>query len=216
MAYDPENYLLSTTRELQKYVERGFDNSVLDVDLLPIGRFVYQVIMEFPGDVIADITTAPLPKTLVHFELDDSENRVVGFGDNIFSENYDAASQSITPQEASYHQLNFDVGVWASDVSGGTTARLNAQQILNGLFVGFLAQRSIMASSDGGDGGLELLSYHGGQFITERVNEINTYRMVGAELELRVFSRTLRASVDSIPAIEGIEIEELDTFGMEG
>lgn len=208
MAYDPEIYLESTLRELETYVKRGFDKIALDADLEPIGRFAYQIVMEFPGDVISEIHTMPLPRTIIHFELDDSENKPVGFGDNIFAENYDALSGLITPQEASHHQLNFDVGIWSSDVSGGTTARLRAQQILNGLFVGFLAQQALTESSNGGDGGLEILRYFGGQFLTERVNEINTYRMVGAELELRVYSRTPRSV--SVPAITGIEIEEID------
>jgi hypothetical protein len=206
--YNPEIYLESALRELQTYVSRGFDSAVLDNNAESAGRFTYQVVMEFPGDVIDDIRTVPLPKTIIHFELDDSENKPVGLGDNIFAENYDVATKTITPQEATYHQLNFDVGIWASDASGGTTSRLRAQQILNGLFVGFLARQALLASSDGGDGGLEILRYHGGQFLTERVNDVNTYRMAGAELEMRVYSRTPRSI--SIPTIEGIAIEEIE------
>lgn len=212
MTYNPEIYLESTMRELEKYANNGFNNAVLDGNLQPVGLNAYQIVMEFPGDVIEDIQTVPLPRTIIHFECDDAEDKVVGFGDNIFAWNYDSPSATVTPQEASQHQLNFDVGIWSSDVSGGTTARMRAQQILKGLFVGFLAQQNLTASCDGGDGGLEILRYHGGQFVTERVNEINTYRMVGAELELRVFSRTALAFADGVPAIEGILIDELDVF----
>ena len=215
MTYNPEMYLESTLRELEKYAKNGFDKAVPDQNLDPVGLYAYQVIMQFPGDVISDIQTVPLPKTIIHFELDDAEDRVVGIGDNIFEWNYSGGTETVSPQEASQHQLNFDVGIWASDVSGGTTSRLRAQQILKKLFVGSLAQKALDLSADGGDGRLEILRYHGGQFVTERVNEINTYRMVGAELEMRVFSRTPHDPALDIQAIEGIVINELDVFTVE-
>src|SRR5438874_8777116 len=109
--YDPEKFLESTSRVLKDYVEAN------------VNTRIYNVIMEFPG---ADIDSGQLPlqKTIIHFELDDIDSKPVGMGSGMFADNYDSVLQQITPQYASVHRLLWDVGIWASDRSGGTTSRM--------------------------------------------------------------------------------------------
>lgn len=207
MTYNPEKWLESLVRTLQAYAEQGIDNAVKDNLGSPAGLEAYQVIMEFPGEVIDDVKNLPLQKTIIHFEIDDPQTRLVGFGDNIFNQNYDDVTETVSPQEARLHTVNFDVGIWSTDSSGGTTARMRAFQILNTLFSGSQATTALRTFSDGGDGPIDILRFAGGRFATERVNDINVYRTVGAELEVRVFSRTARPPAE--PAITGVTVEEI-------
>jgi hypothetical protein len=128
----------------------------------------------------------------------------VGIGPQIYAQNYDSATQTVTPQEAGWHQINFDVGIWTSDKAGGTTARMRAYQILNNLLHGSLGQKAFDASADGGDGRVEILRWDGGRFITETINDVPTYRSIDGVLEVRVFSRTPRIIAPPVPAIEEI------------
>lgn len=207
MTYNPEIWMESLVRTLQAYVQQGFDNAVRDNNGDPVGLEVYNIIMEFPGESIDNVKTLPLKKTIVHFEIDDPQTRVVGFGDNIFNDNFDEVESTVKPQEARLHTVNFDVGIWSTDTTGGTTARMRAYQILNSLFSGSQATAALRAFSDGGDGPIDILSFAGGSFATERVNDINVYRTIGAELEVRVFSRTLLPPAE--PAITGVTVDEI-------
>jgi len=189
MTYDPEKWLETAVRSLKAYAESKFDSDV------------YDVIAEFPGTEI-DPRKLPLSKTLIHFETDDIVNRVIGFGDNIFRDNFDEDEMTVQPQEAKEHRINFDVGIWSSDRSGGTTARMRAYQILDLLFCGSRARRAIWNATSTGDGGLEIIEYTGGRFVTERVNDIPMYRSVDSQLEIRVYSRTPKG--DPEPAVETV------------
>ncbi len=204
--YNPEIHMESLSRCLKEYAEDGFKNAIRDEANNPSGDELYQIVMEFPGTEITAMKV-PLEKTIIHFEIDDVEDRVVGLGDNIFADNYvnnvGVGTDTVNPQEAKMHMVNFDVGIWSSDRSGGVTSRLRAQQILINLFLGSIAQAKIREATHGGDGCLEILRYTGGNFATERINDVDVYRMMGAELVIRVFSRTPIAD-DPFPAIESI------------
>lgn len=191
MSYDPEKYLESTSREIKRYVEANINTGI------------YRVVMEFPGSIV-DAEKVPLNKTIIHFEIDGDDKTLLGFGDNVFDTNYDAATHLNSPQAAERHVLNFDVGIWSSDRSGGTTARMRAKQLLAAMFAvdRVAAFRSF---TDGGDGGIEILNFSGGRFALDvSANDIRLYRMVDCALTVRVFSRTPLATVNPEPAIESI------------
>jgi len=211
MPFDPEKWLESMIRELKTYVGAGINNSVLNPSQVPVGLYnpttnpngPYELVMEFPTPESMR-TKVPLPRTMVHLEIDAIDNNLLGFGDGIFRTNYDSGSQTASPQAAGSHHVNFDVGIWSSDKSGGTTARLRMYQLLNTLFHGKLAQLAFDAQADGGDGRIEILNFSGGRFITETINDVVTYRTVEGVLELRVFSRTPMAHTVDVPTIEEI------------
>lgn len=191
MGYDPEKYLESALREIKAYVESNINTGI------------YKVVMEFPGSII-DAEKMPLNKTVIHFEIDGDEKSLLGFGDNVFDTNYDAATHLNSPQAAERHVLNFDVGVWSSDRSGGTTARLRAKQLLAAMFaVDRIA--TFRDFTDSGDGGIEILDFSGGRNALDvSANDIRLYRMVDCTLSVRVFSRTPLAIVNPETAIESI------------
>jgi hypothetical protein len=211
MTYDPEIFLESLMRELKKYVGTALNNSVRDSSGNPVGLYnpptntngIYELVMEFPTPESMR-TKVPLPRTVIHFEIDAIDHRWVGFGDQVKRLNYNSTDQTVSPQEAGWHRINFDVGVWTSDKAGGTTARMRAMQTLRFLFHGKLAQQAFDASAKGDDGRIEILHYMGGRFITETINDVLTYRTVDGTLELRVFSRTPLYLSPPAPAIEEI------------
>lgn len=186
--FNPEIWLESTTRVLKEYVEANVNTGI------------YQVVMEFPGPMV-DSMTPPLKKSIFHFEVDGIPERPLGFGDNMALLNYDADTQTTNPQEAREVRLDFDVGIWTSDASGGTTSRMRMRQLLLYLFGGSQAYDRLKAFSDGGDGYLEILRFGGGSFTTDSINDERLFRMIDCSLEIRVFSRT-RLSNAPGPAIE--------------
>jgi hypothetical protein len=203
MVYNPESWLESTTREIKSYALDGFTNAVLDENSLPAGDEIYDVVMEFPGPMLDD-SENPLQKTLIHFEVDDQRDGMVGLGENIYADNYDAIAQTVNPQYAGLHVINFDVGVWASAKSGGVTSRLRAKEILFDLFGSPSGRLNFQSITDGGDGRVEILDYTGGRFIQDAVNDVPVYRMIDGQLVVRVFSRTKLSNVPG-PSIEEID-----------
>lgn len=181
----------------------GFTNAVLDNNNNAAGDQIYDVIMEFPGPLL-DNADNPLPKTLIHFEIDDERDMMVGLGENIYADNYDGVAHTVNPQYAGLHQINFDVGIWASDQSGGTTARLRAKQILYDLLGAPSGRINFQATTDGGDGRVEILDYTGGRFIRDTINDVPVFRMIDGQLVVRVYSRT-KLSATPGPSIEGID-----------
>jgi hypothetical protein len=194
--YNPEQFLETVVRTLKEYTEEAFHQSVVDDQLNYVGEKVYEVEMEFPAtDRISK--SVPLEKTLIHFEIDDIEDRIIGLGDQVYNLNFDIQTGLIQPQSAAEHRIDFDVGVWTSDRAGGITSRLRAYQILRNLFFGSVAIEKLRTRSvsydpdDGGvDGIIDIWSFSGGRFITEVINDINVYRIAGCSLILRVYSRT--------------------------
>lgn len=200
--YNPEIWMESLTRCLKEYVETGFDEAVLDDMNNPVGLQVYTVIMEFPSTEKI-ISMLPSKQTVVHLEIDDITNRPLGFGKPISNYNYDAIAQEMKPQEVKQHVVNFDLGIWAYDKSGGTTARLRALEILTDLFQGWKAQQRMDEAVDVGDGRIEILMFEGGRFITDKINDIDVYRTVNSSMDVRVFSRdALPDDAQAVPTIE--------------
>lgn len=209
--YNPEDWLLTLTRGIKDYAELGLKNSVLNESDEPVGDEVYEVVMEFPTtDEILKLV--PLKKTIVHFEIDDIEDRELGFSGNmetVVKWNYDEDLQQVIPQEGVEHRVNFDVGIWSSDRAGGKTQRLRAYQNLIRLFQGKLAHddlRDATLRTDDGefDGALEILDFSGGRFLAEQVNDVTLYRMVNCTLVIRCYSRTspLRTPIPTIEIID--------------
>src|SRR5207253_1125216 len=118
--YDPEHWLETTVRALKDYMNANLNTRI------------YDVVMEFPGAIV-DAEKMPIKKTIIHFEIDAIDSKPVGLGDNIFASNYDSGLHQNSPQTAERHMINFDVGIWASDRSGGLTSRLRARQTLSNL-----------------------------------------------------------------------------------
>ncbi len=203
MPYDPEIWLESFNRTLKEYVLEGVDNAIKDQGGAAAGDKIYEVVFEFPGTELLE-KLMPNDRALMHFEIDDPQNRLVGIGDNIFRDNFDAADDTIRPQEARVHEINLDVGVWSWDRSGGTTTRMRAYQILLNLFHGSRAQKAAWEFSTSGDGGIEILSFTGGRFLTEQIGDIPVYRIVDCQLECRVYSRTPMPARE--PAIESFTV----------
>jgi len=211
LAYEPEIYLESTVRCLKAYVEDGFLKSVVDDTQTYAGDEVYEIVMEYPStDEI--LRFVPLGKTVIHFEIDDMDNRILGFGENVFNYNYDDVLQQEEPQNASEHRINFDVGIWASDRSGGITSRLRAYQVLRNLFQGGLAIEKLRAATNAGDGELDILQFESGRFLTDRINDLNVYRTINSTLVIRVFSRTpkeiIRPTIEEILQDENLSIDD--------
>jgi len=190
MSYDPEQWLESVIREIKSYFT---DHANMRI---------YDVVMDFPGTEIATMTV-PITKTIVHFAVDEIVSREVGMGDNVFADNLDEGTNEILPQTAMENVINFDVGVWSADSSGGTTMRMRARQLLQNLF-GVGAWESFRNRTDGGDGGIEIRRFSGGRFVMDRVNDVRLYRMVDCQMDVRVYSRTPITFATPGPTIEEV------------
>lgn len=187
--YNPEKYIETAVRGIKDYVTANLNTRI------------YEVVMEFPGASL-DASKMPLRKTIIHFEIDDSVDSPLGFSPDPLVWNY-VVDDGVYPQWAAMHRLNFDVGVWASDDTGGTTARMRAKQELQRLFGYQSSITALREATDGGDGCVEITRFSGGNFAVDQVGDVRMYRVVNAELEVRVFSRT-PLPTESAPAIEDI------------
>jgi hypothetical protein len=177
MPYNPDKYLTSAFRELKAYVlaQLGLSGAVLDP---------YEVIMSYPdSQTVAD--KMPLTKTLIHFDIDDETRMFLGLGDNVLDTVINEGDETIEEWEAGLHEIVLNVGVWASVQSGGVSARLEARQDLDRMFNGPDARKRLMAASDG----IEILSFTGGMFVNDLINDMPVFRVVDMALRLRVFSR---------------------------
>jgi len=201
--YNPEFWLETSTRALEEYIQRGFDEMIAP----SLGDHFFEVMLGYPEAGLIN-RLMPFRRTLVHIEIDDIDNRLLGFGDNIGRDNYDANTGLLQLQEAGEHRIDFDIGVWTDDAAGGTTARLRAYQMLNILLQGAMATRSLFDASTNGDGGVEIIEFQGGRFIVERVNDLPVYRIVACTLTVRVFSRSPLVISPQEPAIQEILIRQ--------
>lgn len=178
MTYDADNWLVSATRELGTYV----DTLLADPDA--------EVEMSFPNT--RDWTKeTPLPKTLIHFEQDDMEDRALGFG----SPGVDVVNNltgTVEHQEAAWHLINFDVGVWVSAEGGGATKRMETVQALKNMFTTAGGKTAFNEATEG----LWVVSFDGGRNALDRINDIPVWRAMEMTLVLRVFSRHLPVAPD--------------------
>lgn len=180
---DPNDWFETTFRALKSYIE-----SLVDSD-------IYDVINNFPStSLLAE--RLPLDKTIIHFEIDNVSNPVLGFGDNVTDYEYDDVSGTVIPIEAQWHVVNFDFGVWTSDRSGGVTARLRAFQALQDAFVGVQAFQNCFNAT-----GLEIVSFTGGNFTEELINDQRVWRIADLVLVIRVFSSRKPAPVPYVDEV---------------
>lgn len=199
--YDPRKWLPSMFRALSEYVSGGIDASTKHFDE-DIGLRAYEILFDFPA---ARVDPRKLPfrneqgeaTTLFHLEIDNIDSQPLGFGDNQFTETIYAANGTVVPEEAHGHEVTFDVGVWATDESGGSSARLEAYGILDSIFSGPGAQNACQSLT----GGVLIRSFSGGRFLTETVNDIRLYRVADVELVTHVYSSKL-VQPAVIPVIE--------------
>jgi len=201
--FDPEIWLETTLRGLKEYAEQQFDNALVGPDG-PVGLEAYEIVMEFPGATL-DASKVPMRRTVVHFEIDDIVTSTMGFGSGGVEEIYDEATGTVLIQEAQRQRILFDLGIWATDASGGSTSRARARQILTTAFGGNAGAKRLCEFTDGGEGQLELLNFSGGRFLMDRINDMGVYRMVDCTLEIGVYSRTPKDAVVPMPAIITID-----------
>jgi hypothetical protein len=172
VTFDPDEWLTSTFRALKDYLMRNADRDIYEI----VGSFVEA------DDLAREL---PLKKTIIHFEVDIIDNNLLGFGDGVVKVNEDEIQETVSEEEAVWHEINFDVGVWASDGTGGVTARMDAYQLLCNLLSGPSAEERFFTESEG----VEIRYFRGGRFDLEKVNDVRLYRAVDMELLVRVAGR---------------------------
>ena len=183
ITYDPESWLLSATRSLGDYVTTTLDDPDTDVE------------MSFP-DTRSWPKQVPLAKALVHFEQDGLDNPILGFGspgDDILDDS-DPLNPTLLHREAAMHDLNFDVGIWVSAECGGTTKRMELMQVLANMFTTSLGKKALNAATEG----LTVMSFNGGRFEIDRINDIPVWRALDMTLIVRCFSRHIPAVPDVV------------------
>jgi hypothetical protein len=192
--YDPDNWLVSMTRALASYVEITLND--LDV----------RVEMSFP-DVRLWEKTSPLDKVLIHFEQDDLNDPPMGFGVpglDVFDDVTDPLNPTYIKQEAAWHDVNYDVGVWVSVEQGGPTKRMQTVQALKNMFataVGRLAFNEAV-------GGLTVVSFNGGRNNLDRINDVPVWRVMEMSLVLRAISRHIPVTTQVAP-LDFVQDEDL-------
>lgn len=140
---------------------------------------VYQVVFDYsPAQITSQLL--PLQRTVLHFAIDNIDNPLLGYGRAV-TETYEtdqAIESEILP-----HEINFDVGAWASAKTGGSSSRLELYQLLTKLFQGVEAKAKCFEATDG----IEIMSFNGGRFFVDRINDLEVYRIIGAELVVKVY-----------------------------
>lgn len=187
--YNEADWLPSLFRSLSDFVSIEINKWVKDGNNQNAGLEVYEISFDFPA-AFDDPALVPLrnadgrPVTLIHFVVDDIDNMPVGIGSNEIKETVDEDTYIVTTQEAEAHVVNFDVGIWATDASGGSSSRLVAYQMLSRLFGPPSAREHFQSVT----GGVEIMSFRGGRMIQETVNDIRVYRVIDCTLVARVYS----------------------------
>lgn len=183
--FDPDvDWLVSCNRALAEYVAAAFDPDLVTVE------------MNFPDT----LHLLPLETTLIHFEQDDMDHPVLGFG----TPGKEVFTPSTGPgvgqegtwliQEAVQHVVNFDMGVWASAQSGGATHRMKVMQTLSNLFAPAVARLAFREAT-----GMQVVSFAGGRNELDRLNDTPVWRALDMTLVLRVFSRHTPATPEIVP-----------------
>lgn len=201
-AYDPDHYLVSTLRSIESWTRDR-------LEAMPEMGGVFDLEMSYP-DTTRLAKDVPLRKLLVHFELDDDPDIVLGFGQpgiDLFDE--DAEEAMI--QEATLHRLNFDIGIWASAEAGGATKRMEARQALMRLFGSVYGRQEFNLATEG----LQVVSFEGGSDVLDRVGDLPMWRTTRAELVVEVFGRIIPALAE-LTAMETNQLQNLTIIGDDG
>lgn len=203
-AVNPDAWVTSFFRALKAYVLANAPVIAAEP--------IYEIVSSYPSPGLLS-KRMPFEKTLVHFEIANVEQTMFGFGDNVVDwEDNDVPNQIKTEWEASEHLVTLDVGVWASDESGGVTSRLEAYELLDKLFVGSTAFDACLTATDG----IEIRELRGGRFLPDTVGDVPIYRIVDIELDVRVFSRKRsvpRTWIGGMVQDPGIEIDDIVIIG---
>lgn len=165
-----DNWLTTAFRAIVDYLKSNLDQNI------------YDVIGSFPPDSLFN-KLMPFDKTVVHIEIDDISHPILGFGDNVTQLLYNDVDGTVIPVEAKRHVLNFDLGVWASELSGGESSRLVTYQLLERLFNGVEAYRNFFNAV-----GMEIQSFRGGNFIPQTINDMEVWNIAGIALVVQCFS----------------------------
>jgi hypothetical protein len=185
IAYDPENWLVTLPRCLGSWVQSKFDSDLVTVE------------MEFP-DTNELQRKWPLDKVLVHFQQDDLEHPVLGFGVpgvEEFVAGPGGVGGDWRLKEAQVHHVNYDVGVWCSAETGGETARNEVLQTLSYLFT-LPNSRNAMRDETGG---LFPQSFSGGRYDLDRINDQPVWRAMDMTLIVRAVERFVPQTFEVVP-----------------
>lgn len=208
--FNPDLWIETLHRGIHDYVKSQINSYILDDTDSPAGLEAYDVVMDWPESVTA-AQDVQLEKTLIHFVIDDILSEKLGFGNDIVNATetlQDAPLPDLVHfHQARRHMVNYDVGIWASDQSGGSTSRLVTYQMLDKIFGGEQTRRDFSTAT----GGVEIVRFNGGTFITERVNDVRLFRVIDCELVLRVFSRVkLEDQVITEEIVQAPDLEDYD------
>lgn len=199
--YNPDQWFVSLIRSLEEYVVDSFNAEVSGN-----GDEIWRIIMDFPESDDLPEVVGESDKILVHFAPDNIENIKLGYGLDIVdftttppSGPPPAPAGSVNESEAEPHLVNFDVGIWTYDNTGGATLRMETYQLLERFLHGPRAYQAVKDATEG----VEVQSYNGGRWVTERIAGTRVFRMVDAELIVRVYSRKL--TIAAAPLTDSIE-----------
>lgn len=176
-------------------------------EVLLVGSQTYKIVSGFPADDLFR-QRMPLDDVLIHVDIDDIQNPIFGFGDNVIVgfNQYDIPNQyEVTEVEAQQHVVNFDLGVWATERAGGETARLKVYQRLTHALAGTEAYSTFAERT-----GVQIQSFDGGQFIMETINDIKVWRVAGMTLVVQVFNKRFRSPVPYIESIASDGVLHID------
>lgn len=158
---------------------------------------LYDIVEGFPADDTFDRKRMPLDKVLIHLDIDNINNPVFGFGDNVVDRTYDTpAAHQVIEVEAQKHVLHFDLGIWASERAGGGSARLVAYQRLTHMFHGTEAYRACSELA-----GVQIESFTGGRLIVETINDIKTWRVANISLTVQCFNRRFKTPSTTLETV---------------
>jgi hypothetical protein len=199
--FDPTNWLLSATRVLGEYVSVFVDDEDVKVE------------MSFP-DTTAWPEELPLKMAVIHFEQDEIQNPMIGFGNPGVEEIEDIPDgpSTWTLSEAAWHEINFDVGVWVSAEMGGATKRMELVQKLTNLFTVAGFKQNMLDET----GGLWAVNFTGGRNALDRVNDIPVWRAMDMTLILRVSSKHVPPPFDIVVIGEVDQVQDLTIYGEDG
>lgn len=171
-AFDPQDWLVSATRAIASYIAITLDDPDVTVE------------EDFP-DTRSWRHETPLPKSIVHIAQDNLSDTPMGFGRPGIYVTDDVAGTGVL-QEAAQHMIDYDVGVWVSAEGGGSTKRMQLVQVLKNMFT---VAGNKLAFQDA-TSGITIVSFEGGNFALDHVNDQPLWRAMGMTLIVKVFSRT--------------------------
>lgn len=188
--FQPDTWLTSLQRSLKDFIEAKINAYFLDNNNLPTGANAFEIVFDWPqSDELAK--SVKLPRAIIHLIVDDISNVKLGFGSDVVDVDEEihlpASADLRFEKEAQGHVLNFDVGVWTSDQSGGSTTRLVAYEMLQKILNTQMGREELHDTT----GGVEVIHFTGGRFITDTINDVRVFRIIDSELVVRVYSRMI-------------------------